>query len=91
MATGGINSPGKSIEAIENADLLGLSTPFLTEPEFAIKIEEGREDEIDLGFTEEEVEGLAIPDRAFKDMIELMDIGASLSKETRERLDKLRD
>lgn len=91
MATGGINSPDKSIEAIENADLLGLSTPFLTEPEFAIKIEEGREDEIDLGFTEEEVEGLAIPDRAFKDMIELMDIGASLSKETRERLDKLRD
>lgn len=91
MATGGINSPDKALEAIQFADLVGASTPFVTEPEFVTKIKAGKENEIDLGFTEDEVSELAIPDRAFKDMIELMDIGASLSQETRDRLNKLRD
>lgn len=91
MATGGINSPEKALEAIQFADLVGASTPFVTEPEFVTKIKAGKENEIDLGFTEEEVSELAIPDRAFKDMIELMDIGGSLSQETRDRLNKLRD
>ncbi len=91
MATGGINSPEKALEAIQFSDMVGASTPFVTEPEFVTKIKNGVEDTIDLGITEEEVSRLAIPDRAFKDMIELMDIGGSLSKETREKLDKLRD
>ena len=91
MATGGINSPDKALEATQFADLVGASTPFVTEPEFVTKIKAGKENEIDLGFTEDEVSELAIPDRAFKDMIELMDIGASLSQETRDRLNKLRD
>lgn len=91
MATGGINSPEKALEAIQFSDLVGASTPFVTEPEFVTKLRDGKENEIDLGFTEEEVSELAIPDRAFKDMIELMDIGGSLSQETRDRLNKLRD
>lgn len=91
MATGGINSPEKALEAIQYSDMVGASTPFVTEPEFVTKLKNGEEDTIDLGITEEEVNRLAIPDRAFKDMIELMDIGGSLSKETREKLDKLRD
>lgn len=91
MATGGINSPEKALEAIQYSDMVGASTPFVTEPEFVTKLKNGEEDTIDLGITEEEVSRLAIPDRAFKDMIELMDIGGSLSKETREKLDKLRD
>lgn len=90
MATGGINSPDKALEALSYADMVGASTPFVTEPEFVVKIENGEEDKIDLGFTEDEIEDLAIPERAFKDMVELMDIGGSLSKETRSELDKLR-
>src|SRR5699024_4197281 len=73
MATGGINSPDKALEALEHADMVGASTPFVTEPDFATKLEAGREDDIGLGFTKEEIADLAIPDRAFKDIVELMD------------------
>ncbi len=90
MATGGINSPDKALEGIEYADMVGASTPFVTEPEFVTKIADGREDDIDLEFTEDKIEDLAIPEQAFKDMIELMDIGASLSEKTRSELNKLR-
>ncbi|MFC4985175.1 hypothetical protein ACFPFV_07565 [Salinicoccus siamensis] len=90
MATGGINSPDKALEAIEYADMVGASTPFVTEPEFVTKIADGREDDIDLEFTEDRIKDLAIPKQAFKDMIELMDIGASLSEKTRSELNKLR-
>lgn len=74
---------------MEFADMVGMSTPFVTEPDFVAKLREGRENEIDLGFTAEEVPDLAIPERAFKDIVELMDIGGSLSKEAREELRKL--
>ncbi|WP_344704090.1 NADH-dependent flavin oxidoreductase [Salinicoccus jeotgali] len=90
MATGGINTPDKALEAIECADMVGASTPFVTEPEFVTKIANGREDDIDLEFTEDKIKDLAIPEQAFKDMIELMDIGASLSEKTRSELNKLR-
>lgn len=89
MATGGINSPEKALEALEFSDMVGLSSPFVTEPDFVKKLEEGREDEINLGFTAEEVADLAIPERAFKDIVELMDIGGSLSEEARDELRKL--
>ncbi len=90
MATGGINSPEKALEALVFADMVGASTPFVTEPDFVIKLKEGRENEIDLGFTQEELADLAIPERAFKDIVELMDFGGSLSDETRTEIRKLR-
>ncbi|WP_068676818.1 NADH-dependent flavin oxidoreductase [Oceanobacillus sp. Castelsardo] len=83
MATGGINSPDKALEALQYADLVGMSTPFVTEPDFVAKLKEGRESEINLGFSKEELADLAIPERAFKDIVELMDIGGSLSEEAR--------
>lgn len=89
IATGGINSPDKALEALEHADLVGASSVFVTEPDFVQKVEEGREDEIDLGFTIEELPDLAIPHRAFKDLVEFMDFGGSLPKETRDELRKL--
>src|SRR5699024_622691 len=79
MASGGNNSPDKALEALQYADMVGASTPFVTEPEFVNKLEAGKEEQIDLGFTQDEVADLAIPERAFKDLIELMDIGGSLS------------
>ncbi len=89
MATGGINSPEKALEALQFSDMVGLSTPFVTEPDFVLKIQEGREHEIDLGFTPTELADLAIPERAFKDIVELMDIGGSLSEEARQELRQL--
>lgn len=90
MATGGINSPEKALEAFQFADMVGASTPFVTEPDFVTKLAHGREDEIDLGFSQDEVADLAIPERAFKDIVELMDIGGSLSEDARQELSKLR-
>ncbi|MBP1969959.1 2,4-dienoyl-CoA reductase-like NADH-dependent reductase (Old Yellow Enzyme family) [Virgibacillus natechei] len=89
MATGGINSPEKALEALEFADMVGASTPFVTEPDFVTKLKEGREDEINLGFSPDEIADLAIPERAFKDIVELMDIGGSLSESSRHELRKL--
>lgn len=89
MATGGINSPEKALEAFQFADMVGASTPFVTEPDFVIKLKEGREEEIDLGFSKEELLDLAIPERAFKDIVELMDFGGSLSEVARQELRKL--
>lgn len=91
MATGGINSPDKALEALNFADMVGASTPFVTEPDFVTKLKAGREDDINLGFSQEELTDLAIPERAFKDIVELMDFGGSLSDETRQEIRKLRD
>src|SRR5690625_5831897 len=60
MASGGINSPEKALEALEFADMVGASTPFVTEPDFVIKLRDGRENDINLGFTQEELDDLAI-------------------------------
>src|SRR5699024_293350 len=89
MATGGINSPDKAIEALQYADMVGMSTPFVTEPDFVTKLKNGEEKSIDLGFSIEELADLAIPERAFKDIVELMDFGGSLSEATRKELRKL--
>src|SRR5699024_5633842 len=48
MATGGINSPDKALEALQYSNMVGASTPFVTEPDFVTKLKEGREAEIDL-------------------------------------------
>lgn len=89
MATGGINSPDKALMSMEFADMVGASTPFVTEPEFVTKLAAGEEDEIFLGLTDEKVADLKIPARAFKDIVELMDFGGSLSKETRDDFRKM--
>lgn len=88
MATGGINTPGKALNSLDFSDFIGMSAPFVTEPDFVKKIAAGREEDIDLGLTEEEREDLAIPEAAFKDIVYMMDLGASLSDKTR---DKMRD
>lgn len=89
ISSGGINSPEKALEALEYSDMIGMSTPFVTEPDFVRKLADGKEDEINLGFTAEELADLAIPERAFKDIVELMDIGGSLSESARHEFRKL--
>lgn len=91
IATGGINSPEKAMEALENADMVGMSSVFVTEPDFVNKLEDGRPEDIDLGLTLEEVEDLAIPQKAFKDLVEFMDFGGSLPQETRDEFRRMAD
>lgn len=89
IATGGINSPDKALEALGQADMVGMSSVFVTEPDFVQKLAAGQEDAIDLGVSLEELEDLAIPHKAFKDLVEFMDFGGSLPQETRDEFRRL--
>lgn len=90
MVTGGVNTADKAMEALEIADMTAVATPLLTDPEFFIKIKESREDEIDLTINgEESLKDLAIPRAAFKDIAYLLDVGSSLSSQTRDELRSL--
>lgn len=91
IATGGINTPDKALEALEHADMVGMSSVYVTEPDFVQKLESGQEDTIDLGLTLEELPDLAIPRRAFKDLVEFMDFGGSLPQQTRDEFRRLAD
>ena len=91
MATGGVNTPDKALEALEYADMVGASSPFITEPDFVPKLRDGREDEIDLQFTIADLDDLKIPKAAFKDIVRMMDYGEGLPQETRDELRRLAD
>ena len=89
IASGGINSPETALDALSNADMVGMSSPFVTEPDFVHKLAEGREDAIDLHVHPDELDELAIPHAAFKDIVQMMDYGEGLQKKTRDELRKL--
>lgn len=89
MATGGVNSPDKALDALNFADMVGASSPFITEPDFVNKLEDGQEDDIDLQFTIDELDDLKIPRAAFKDIVRMMDYGEGLPKDTRDELREL--
>ena len=89
IASGGINSPDSALYALQNADMVGMSSPFVTEPDFVTKLKEQRPEDIDLHITLEDIDELAIPYAAFKDIVKMMDYGEGLKKETRDELRKL--
>ncbi|WP_210126125.1 NADH-dependent flavin oxidoreductase [Staphylococcus sp. GDY8P85P] len=89
IASGGINSPETALDTLSNADMVGMSSPFVTEPDFVRKLAEGREDAIDLHIHPDELDELAIPHAAFKDIVQMMDYGEGLQKKTRDELRKL--
>lgn len=89
MATGGISTPDKALDALEYADMVGMSGPFITEPDFVLKIAQGREEEISLTFTENELVNLAIPQAAFKDIVGMIDLGKVIPEESRDKFREL--
>lgn len=91
MVTGGINTPEKALEALQFGDMVGMSSPFITEPDFVKKLEAGNEDEITLQFEIDELNDLKIPQAAFKDIVRMMDYGEGLPKDTRDELRRLAD
>lgn len=89
IASGGINSPESALDALQHADMVGMSSPFVTEPDFVHKLAEQRPQDIDLEFSMEDLENLAIPRAAFKDIVKMMDYGEGLKKHTRDALRQL--
>ena len=91
MATGGINNIEKSREAIMHAEMVGLSSVFVAEPDFVTKFQENREEDITLSVGVDDIERLAIPKAAFKDIVLMMDYGKSLPESTRDEFRKLEE
>ncbi|MGW7890081.1 NADH-dependent flavin oxidoreductase [Staphylococcus xylosus] len=89
IASGGINSPESALDALKHADMVGMSSPFVTEPDFVSKLANGTPEKINLHVTLEDIDELAIPYAAFKDIVKMMDYGEGLNKETRDELRKL--
>ena len=89
IASGGINSPESALDALKHADMVGMSSPFVTEPDFVTKLANGTPEKINLHVTLEDIDELAIPYAAFKDIVKMMDYGEGLNKETRDELRKL--
>lgn len=84
MATGGINTPDKALEALQHADFVGASTPFIVDPDWVSKVAQGRLADIRLTIKLEDLASLAIPKASFKDIVPLMDYGESLPLTSRE-------
>lgn len=89
IASGGINSPESALDALKHAGMVGMSSPFVTEPDFVSKLANGTPENINLHVTLEDIDELAIPYAAFKDIVKMMDYGEGLNKETRDELRKL--
>ena len=89
MVTGGINSIAKAQEALEHAELVGISTPFVADPDFVNKFAAGDPNPINLQISPEDLADLAIPQAAFKDIVRMMDIGQALPQDTRDQFRKL--
>ena len=89
IASGGINSVETALDALQNADMVGMSSPFVTEPDFVSKLKEGHPEQINLHVQPEEFDALAIPHAAFKDIVKMMGYGEGLKKQTRDELRKL--
>ncbi len=89
IASGGINSPESALDALKHADMVGMSSPFVTEPDFVTKLANGTPEKINLHVTLKDIDELAIPYASFKDIVKMMDYGEGLNKETRDELRKL--
>src|SRR5699024_7989246 len=91
MVTDGINTPENGLETLQFGDTVGMSSPFITEPDLVKKLEAGNEDEITLQFEIDELNDLKIPQAAFKDIVRMIDYGEGLPKDTRDELRRLAD
>lgn len=89
IASGGINTIEKCEEALNHADMVGLSSPLVAEPDFVAKFAAGEEQNINLNVTIDDIESLSIPKAAFKDIVLMMDYSKGLPENTRDEFRKL--
>ncbi|WP_391591790.1 Lipoylation-related NADH-dependent flavin oxidoreductase [[Mycoplasma] cavipharyngis] len=89
IANGGINDPTKAIEALKHADLIGVSTPFIIEPDFVTKIANDQLDLAQITLNEAKLKELAIPKKAFKNLAAYMEYSKSITQAQIDLLKKL--
>lgn len=89
IASGGINTFEKCVEAIEHSDMIGLSSVFVADPEFVMKIENKQWEQIQLQITQKDFDELAIPEMAFNSLVKMMDSTETLPEITRNEIRKL--
>ena len=70
---------------------MGISTPFVADPDFVNKFASGDPNPINLQISPEDLADLAIPQAAFKDIVRMMDIGQALPQDTRDQFRKLEE
>ncbi|BAP01164.1 NADH dependent flavin oxidoreductase [Mycoplasmopsis californica HAZ160_1] len=71
IASGGINTPDKCLDALQHCDLVGLSSVFVADPEFVHKIKNNEIDKINLAIKPEQLNDLAIPEESFKGIVNM--------------------
>lgn len=71
ISSGGINTPDKCLQALENCDLVGLSSVFVADPDFVYKIKAGEIEKINLAINPEQLDDLAIPKDSFKGIVNM--------------------
>lgn len=84
IISGSINSLEKSIEAIQFADFVGISSVFVVEPDFVEKIKKNLP--INLNPSSSEFEKLKINKNAFKEISHYFDYGKSLPDNSRKNI-----
>lgn len=89
IASSGINTIEKCEEALNHADMVGLSSPLVAEPDFVSKFAADEEQNINLNVTIDDIESLSIPKAAFKDIVLMMDYSKGLPENTRDEFRKL--
>lgn len=87
IISGSINNAEKIKQASLHADLIGISSAFVANPEFAWNLEKGKTD-IDLSITENKLKDLCIPPQAFQNIFSYFTFGKSLPNKAEEVLAK---
>lgn len=77
IISGSINSAQKINQASLYADLIGITSAFVANPEFAWDLEKGAKD-LDLSITDDKLKDLCIPPQAFQKIFSYFSFGQSL-------------
>ncbi|QJR44269.1 NADH-dependent flavin oxidoreductase [Mycoplasma miroungirhinis] len=87
IASGGINTPQKCLDALKYSDLIGLSSVFVADPEFVSKIENDEIDKINLKITQDQLLDLAIPQHSFSGVVNMFGYCETIPNETMNALE----
>ncbi|QBF34899.1 NADH-dependent flavin oxidoreductase [Mycoplasmopsis phocirhinis] len=82
IASGGINTADKCLEAFKYCDLVGLSSVFVADPEFVQKIASNKLESINLSLKKEQLNDLAIPQSSFTDVVNMFGYCETIPSDT---------
>ncbi|WP_434328382.1 NADH-dependent flavin oxidoreductase [Mycoplasma capricolum subsp. capricolum] len=88
ISSGGINTPDKCLEALKYSDLVGLSSVFVADPEFVLKIKNDQIDQINLYVKHNQLKDLKIPESSFQDVVNMFSFCETIPQETIKTFEK---